>query len=462
MHPPEAAAPSVGSPVRNGLIRFGYQVLFAVLLVLASPLLVLKMLRRGQWKEGFGQRFGFYPKAWTQELNEADVLWLNAVSVGEVNLTVRLVALLRDRLPETRIVVSTTTSTGMIELRKKLPGDVIKIYYPLDLGSAVRRALGTLRPKAIVLIEADFWPNLLWEAQAADVPLLLVNALVSERSARGYRRFGFLFRPLFASLDRVFCADEIDRKRLESLGCRPEVMAVVGHPKFDTADSVDDHPLDVRGILDQLGLDRSSPILLAGSTHAPEESFLAKSYLALRKTYPELFLVLVPRHFERAGAVADELRAMGIEVFLRTEIPRSPPETAAKPRCLIVNTTGELRYFYPEADIVFIGQSFVEGGGQNPIEPAVHARAILTGPKMETFKAILPEFLARDALIQVPDLDALRASIDQLLAHPEERRAMGRRAKEVVDQNQGALTRTVDGIVANLGTRKARSAPKVI
>lgn len=446
----------------NGLVRIGYQLLFALLLILASPLLILKMVRRGQWRDGFGQRFGFFSAEAITALVDSDVLWLNAVSVGEVNLTVQLVELLRERLPNATLVVSTTTTTGMAELQKKLPDDVVKIYYPIDLGSAVRRTLRTLRPRAIILIEADFWPNLLWEARAAGVPVLLVNALISERSARGYRRFGLLFRQLFATFDRAFCADTIDKNRLEALGCRSEVVEVVGHPKFDTALTDDSRPLDVRAILDDLGLSKDTPVLLGGSTHASEEVLLARTYIALRATSPDLFLILVPRHFERSGEVARELRTLGIRVTLRTEIPSVPAGPPQEPHCLIVNTTGELRHFYREADIVFIGQSFVEGGGQNPIEPAVHARAIVTGPKMETFRAILPAFLEKQAIIQVTDADGLESTLRGLLSDPDERRALGQRARTVVEQNQGALIRTADAIAARLEHGIGRSRPTVI
>jgi len=444
------------------VIRVLYQLLFTLLLIPAAPFLVIKMLRRGQWTHGFGQRFGRYDAPLVEELAGRETLWLNAVSVGEVNLTVRLVAMLRQRLPKTTLVVSTTTTTGMAELKRKLPDDVLRIYYPLDQRSFVRRALTTIRPAAIVLIEADFWPNLLWEAQAEGIPVLLVNALISERSARRYRKFGMLFRHLFASFDRVFCADSIDRQRLISLGCRPDAVDVVGHPKFDTAFQPDENPLDVRSILDQIGLPREATVFLGGSTHAGEETTLARLYLQLKADHPDLFLVLVPRHFERANEVARDLRGMGIEVVLRTELPSSPPDLSVAPHCLIVNTTGELRHFYREADVIFIGQSFVEGGGQNPIEPAVHGRAIIAGPKMETFKAILPRFLEQDALIQVPDAKELAVAVRDLLDNPGKRANLGQRARKVVEDNQGALQKTADGIVARLSEPGERSSPKII
>jgi 3-deoxy-D-manno-octulosonic-acid transferase len=444
------------------MVRVLYQLLYSLLLVLASPFLVLKMLRRGQWKQGFGQRFGHYDADLIEKIAGRKTLWLNAVSVGEVNLTVQLVSLLRKRLPDTILVVSTTTTTGMAELKRKLPDEVLKIYYPLDQRSFVRRALATIRPDAIVLIEADFWPNLLWEAEAEGIPVLLVNALISERSARLYRKFGILFRQLFVSFDRVFCADSVDRDRLVALGCRPDAISVVGHPKFDTALAAEGEPLDVRALLDRAGLDRDKIVLLGGSTHASEEAMLARIYLRLKSDHPQLFLVLVPRHFERANEVAHELSNMGIEVILRTNLPESRPDLAVTPHCLIVNTTGELRHFYGEADIVFIGQSFVEGGGQNPIEPAVHGRAILTGPMMETFKAILPHFLENEALIQVRDDRELESSITELLDNPENRAALGQRARKVVEANQGAMERTAAGILLTLEQTELRKSPPVI
>jgi 3-deoxy-D-manno-octulosonic-acid transferase len=239
-------------------------------------------------------------------------------------------------------------------------------------------------------------------------------------------------------------------------------MEVVGHPKFDTALAADENPLDVRSILNQIGLPTGATLFLGGSTHGGEESILAQLTLKLRHNFPDLFLILVPRHFERANEVARELRELGIEVILRTQLPASPPDLSASPHCLIVNTTGELRHFYREADVIFIGQSFVEGGGQNPIEPAVHGRAIITGPKMETFKAILPFFLEQDALIQVRDVAELETSVRELLADPKKRADLGHRARSVVENNQGALQRTADGIVARLSTARSRPPTKVV
>ena len=462
MSKPTRTAEIPRSPFSNGLIRVVYELLFTVLLILASPSLVLKMLRRGQWKHGFGQRFGRFDPELTEGLAGQSTLWLNAVSVGEVNLTAQLVTLLQQRLTGTRFVVSTTTTTGMVELKRKLPDDVLKIYYPLDYRSFVRRTIRAIRPQAIVLVEADLWPNLIFEAQAEGIPVILVNALISEGSGRRYRQFGILFRHLFASFDRVFCADSVDKQRLVSLGCRPEAVKAVGHPKMDTAISTDDSPLDVRSILNQIGLPKEATVILGGSTHEDEELILARVYLQLKSEFTSLFLILVPRHFERTTKVARDLGALGITVLLKTKLPSSRLNLTESPHCLIVDTTGELRHFYREADIIVIGKSFVEGGGQNPIEPAALGRAIITGPNMNVFKAILPRFLEQNALIQVRDAEELEASVRKLLDDPEERESLGQRARSVVEENQGALERTADGIIARFNHERAQLQPKAM
>ena len=187
------------------------------------------------------------------------MLWIHAVSVGEVNLCTQLIRALEPRLPNLKIVVSTTTTTGMGELRRKLPTHISKIYYPIDRRKCVARALGTIHPEAIVLVEAEIWPNFLWRARQMGVPVFLVNARLSDRSFRGYKRFGFLFRPLFASFAGVGAQNEADAARLRELGCRPEAIHVVGNLKFDAAKLDERRMLDVPALLRQLGVPPDAP-----------------------------------------------------------------------------------------------------------------------------------------------------------------------------------------------------------
>ncbi len=244
---------------------------------------------------------------------------MHAVSVGEVNICTQLIRALEPRLPNLKIVVSTTTTTGMGELHRKLPNHISKIYYPIDRRLYVTRALNTLRPEAIVLVEAEIWPNFLWRARDLGVPVFLVNARLSDRSYRGYQRFGVLFRPLFASLAGVGAQNEADAAKLRELGCRPEAIRIVGSLKFDAARLDERRSLDVPALLRQAGVRPGARLIVGGSTHPGEEAILAEQFLRLRSRFPDLFLVLVPRHFERSREVGRELKARGLKFAYRSE-----------------------------------------------------------------------------------------------------------------------------------------------
>src|SRR5208283_497970 len=212
-----------------------YNILFTIFFVLSSPYYFRRMRRRGNWRRGFRERFARYDPNLKQALTNRQVLWLHAVSVGEVNLCTQLIRALELRLPNIKFVVSTTTSTGMAELRRRLPTHISKIYYPIDRRKFVSRALAVVSPEAIVLVEAEIWPNFLWRARDLKIPVFLANARLSDRSFRGYKRFGFLFRPLFAAFAGVGCQNEADAQRLRDVGCRPETVQMLGNLKFDAA-----------------------------------------------------------------------------------------------------------------------------------------------------------------------------------------------------------------------------------
>jgi len=298
-------------------MRSLYNILFAIFFCLSAPYYFLKMWRRGDWRRGFRQRFGRFDAGFKQALTNRHVLWMHAVSVGEVNVCTQLIRALEPRVPNIKIVVSTTTSTGMGELQRKLPSRIEKIYYPIDYRKCVYRALSVIHPEAVVLVEAEIWPNFIWRLRDKQIPLLLVNARLSERSRRGYRRFGFLFRPLFASFTAVGAQNEADAARLREIGCRPGAIQVVGSLKFDAARLDERRLLDVPLLLRQVGVPEEAPLLVAGSTHAGEETVLAEQLPRLRRRFPDLFLVLVPRLFERGKEVGKELEARGCKFVYR-------------------------------------------------------------------------------------------------------------------------------------------------
>ena len=431
-------------------MRALYNILFTICFVLFSPYYFMRLWRRGNWRPGFRERFGHYTAGLKQALTNRHVMWIHAVSVGEVNLCTQLIRALEPRVPNLKIVVSTTTTTGMAELRRHLPTHISKIYYPIDRRKCVNRAFAVINPKAIVLIEAEIWPNFIWHAQKLGIPLFLANARLSDRSYRGYKRLGFLFRPLFASFAGVGAQNETDAARLREVGCRPEVIRIVGNLKFDAAKLNERQTLDVPALLRQLGVPDDAPILLGGSTHDGEEVILAEVARRLRPRFPKLFLLLVPRHFERAGEVGRQLRERGVKFVRRNEIFANTQFQAGEVDCLLVNTTGELRFFYRNATVVFIGKSLTAIGGQNPIEPGALGKAMVFGPNMQNFADITHHFLKKNGAIQVNSPEELEKTIAELLADQARRAELGHNALEVVAENLGAINRTVEMILEQL------------
>ena len=435
-------------------MRTLYNILFLIFFALSSPYYFWRLRRRGNWLQNFGQRFAIYDAALKQALTNRHVIWIHAVSVGEVNLCTRLIHALEPHIPNAKFVVSCTTTTGMEELRRRLPARISKIYYPIDRRKYVRRALATINPEAIILVEAEIWPNFLWRAADVGIPVFLANARLSDRSFPRYKKFGFLFRPLFKSFKRVGCQSAEDAQRLREVGCRERAVHVVGNLKFDAAKiSAGESKLDVRGLLRQIGVADDAPVLVAGSTHDGEEILLADIARRLREKFPKLFLVLVPRHFERCKDLGRELQARGEKFMFRSEIL---PETRLEPGtldCLLVNTTGELKFFYEPATVVFIGKSLTATGGQNPIEPAALGKPVVFGPNMQNFGDIVRIFNQKKAVEQVIDVAELEHVLRKLLADTQLRAALGSAAHDVVAENLGAVNRTVELILPHLESR---------
>jgi 3-deoxy-D-manno-octulosonic-acid transferase len=434
-------------------VRTLYNILFLIFFVLSSPYYFWRLRRRGNWTTGFAQRFATYDSAVKQALTNRHIIWIHAVSVGEVGLCTQLISALEPRAPNAKIVVSCTTTTGMAEYRRRLPGRITKIYYPVDRRKYVRRALATINPEVIILLEAEIWPNFLWRASDLKIPTFLVNARLSNRSFPRYKKIRFLFRPLFAAFAGVGCQNQEDARRLVEVGCRPDAVQAVGNLKFDAARLSEISSLDVRGLLRQAGVPDDALILVAGSTHDGEEVLLADMAQRLRAKFPKLFLILVPRHFERCKELGQKLRSRGVKLMFRSEIFPNTRLEAGAADCLLVNTTGELKFFYEPATVVFVGKSLTASGGQNPIEPAALGKPVVFGPNMQNFGDIVQLFLKTGAAVQVPTPEELERTLGELLADAGRRAALGRAAQAVVAENLGAVERTVAMILPHLESR---------
>jgi 3-deoxy-D-manno-octulosonic-acid transferase len=363
---------------------------------------------------------------------------VHSISVGETLLALRLIRHMRELRPELRVVLSTTTTTGFALAEENAAEWLVALYNPVDAWPLARRALETVRPERLIFIEA-VWPNLLAEAVGRGIPASLI-ARLSPRSEGRFRRFRFFTGPIFRLLDVVSVQEPEDVGRWESLGVEPERIHLTGNIKFDQPGRRDERGGKFRNLLERLCVPADAPVLLGGSTFQGEEGMLARICLRLRRTFPGLFLIIVPRHVERASEAAAEVTEAGMDFALRS----AAAEREQPPDCLLVNTTGELRAWYEVATVVFIGKSLSPAatGGQNPVEPIFAEKPVLFGPGMENFRAVVSRLVEGEAALEVPDEAALERAIAELLREPERREAMARRALEMVSAHQGATERT--------------------
>jgi len=434
-----------------------YNLLFVFGFLVMLPRFLWRMARRGGYARNFLERFGRYAPAVRAQLAAGGRVWVHAVSVGEVGVGLRLIAELRRRQPDLRCVLSTTTSTGHAVAQRQLAAADVLIYFPLDFPLLSRRVLNLIRPRALLLIENELWPNLVRGAGRRGIPVVMVNGRISPHSYAGYRRLKPWTRRLLAGVNLCCAQGAADAQRLRDLGAPADRVRVLGSAKYDLAPAGDGGASQARAALRAAGFADERPLLLGGSTWPGEEAALLDAWRAVRDGCPDLALVLVPRHAERRAAVLEEINRRGLRAVLRSDPPA--PAAAARPDVLLVDTTGELRNFYAVADVIFVGKSLTRHGGQNIIEPAQCAKPVIVGPHMENFDSILPDFLAAQAVIQVPDAAALTRAIRQLLADPDARRALGARAAEVVHRKAGAIRATVDLVLPLLNAADERRSP---
>lgn len=414
-----------------------YNLLWPLGLLVFLPGFFIKMLRRGGYRKNFGQRLGFYGAEVAQRLNRRQPIWIHAVSVGEVGIALKLTAQLQALNPDSHFVLTTTTTTGHAVAEKSAPPSMTVLYTPLDFLPVMRRAFRFIAPRQIVLIEAEVWPNMVSEAARRKIPVALANARLSERSERKFLRFRFLLAPVFHKLSLACVTDTADAGRWRRLGLPSERIHTVGNIKFD-AEEQPASPAEPRRFLDQIGIDASRPVLFAGSTHRGEETIAIDAFLALRVEFPNLFLVIAPRHVERAGEIEALLRECGLRLAKRTR-----PEEML-PAVLLLDTTGELAHWYAIATVVFIGKSLTARGGQNPVEAILAGKPVIFGPHMENFVKLAKELLRQQAALCAHDAKELAPHAAQLLRDPQMREAMTARAHSVLATHRGATRRTAE------------------
>ncbi len=425
------------------LIDIAY--LFA--LILASPILVTKMIRQGRYRTGLAERFGRAPKRYGIQ----PVIWIHAVSLGEINGICKLVDEIHSQLPDFRVVISSTTDTGMAAARRHFaPGHDV-FQWPLDFTWAVARALDRIAPSLVVLMEGEVWPNFLAACNKRKIPSVVVNGRMSpNKGYPRYKKLGPLAANLFNRLTAIGVQDEIYAEKFIALGTKPEKVHLTGMMKFD-AIQVTDHITGQDSLAKAMGLAvGDEKIFVAGGTGPGEESILLESYKKLRNVHANLRLVIVPRKPERFDEVARLISAAGFDCVRRSEHPNGQTCKLTTNSVVLGDTMGELKAFYAMADVVFVGRSLVPMGGSDMIEAAGLGKSVCFGP--HTFNFPQAEKLKQHGCVEVSDGGELAAQISAWLNDPAAAKLAGETAQKYVRSQQGATRRNVE-LIAHLLNR---------
>jgi len=423
------------------MILFFYNLALLAVLVTGAPWWLWRIAATQKYREGLGERLGRVRERLRTEYGKP-VIWLHAVSVGEVLAVSRLVQEIDTAFPGYRLLISTTTRTGQELARKRFGVDRV-FYCPLDLPWAVRAYLNALKPRMLILAETEFWPNLLLGCFRRDIPVAVVNARISDRSWPRYQMLRRLWRPILCRLSRVLAQSHTDAERLVALGCPPELVSVSGNLKFDVRAVVES---DATRFLQNQAEGRR--FLVAGSTLEGEESALAAAWPRILSADPDLVMVVAPRHPDRFDDVVAVMKGAGIGVMRRTSWPAhwaGAPRLLRSGEVIVLDTIGELASVYSLASVAFVGGSLVPSGGHNPLEPAQFGVPIVMGPHYANFRAITDDLLANNAIRIAPKEDLTKVLIE-LLNNPEEARKLGERARQVFEQQAGATARSIDAL----------------
>lgn len=406
------------------------RLVYSLILYLLLPLILIRTWGRGrrapEYRRRLGERFGLgLPR-----LDRS--IWIHAVSVGETLAARPLVDALRAEYPDRPLVVTTMTPTGSAQVQSIWGDRVHHVYAPWDLPDAVARFVRRARPDVLVVMETELWPNMLHGARAAGARVILANARLSERSARGYARFSWITRFLLRQLNEVLAQDEGTAGRFVALGMSPEAVRVTGSIKFDITVPDDIHE-QARALRGSWGLS-SRPVLVAASTHRGEDELVLDAFRRAREAYPEALLILVPRHPERFESVAALVARSGYALARR-----SLGESPIGADVFLGDTIGELLQWYALANVAFVGGSLVEVGGHNMLEPLALGVPVLCGPHVFNFQSIVDELLEEGAIKVVRDVDALAKGFVDVLGDSSMKTRLQEAGFRVLQRNRGAL-----------------------
>jgi 3-deoxy-D-manno-octulosonic-acid transferase len=404
---------------------------YTLLFYLLTPFIMLRLLWRGikapAYRRRWNERFGFYCKTYPQ-----NVVWFHAVSVGEAEALFPLLRVLLARHPYWKLLITTTTPTGSARVRATFGGLAEHVYLPYDMPFVIRRFLKAFKPRLAVIMETEIWPNLYAECGSRQIPLFLINARLTEKSARGYRKIPSLIHPALANVSLIAAQTRDDAERFAQIGAQPEAVKVMGNMKFDI--EIAEETIE-QGRRIKASVFGGRFVWILASTHKNEEAPFLDLYPEIRAKIPELLLVVVPRHPERFGEVKKLCEERRLNVVMRT----SGNPCTAETDVYIADTMGELKMLYAAADVAFIGGSMVPVGGHNLLEAAAAGVPVMFGPYMANFKDIAAGILSRKAALQCRSEDDIVSKIHSLYAHSDQRTDLANRAVAFLRENRGAI-----------------------
>lgn len=419
-----------------GIVFFIYNLLFSLLLIVFLPYLYLKRQNR---KDGFvwlKERFGLISGEKIKSIHGRPI-WIHAVSVGEVMAALPLIRAIKERYPGKSLVLSTVTDTGNLIARERAKDADTIIYLPFDISLFVNNVLQRVRPEVFILIETEIWPNLLRSLYKAGIPSLVINGRISQESFRGYSLGRLFMRYILKYISKFGMQTHSDAERMIAIGAEPSKIEIIGNIKFDYTPL--QPSMDIKKVRD-LYCTGDRHLFVAGSTHEGEEEIILDIFKELKKDFKDILLLIAPRHIDRVKRIEGLMRERDIIYRRRTELSENVPDEVS---VIVLDTIGELAHIYSIASVVFIGGSLVPSGGHNILEPAVYSKAILFGPYMDNFEDITRIFLEKGAARQVTDGSHLRRELEYLLMNGDESRLMGEKAMNVVDENKGAVKRSL-------------------
>jgi 3-deoxy-D-manno-octulosonic-acid transferase len=421
-----------------------YSLIITIYFLINLPRFIYDCIKNKKYKQGLSERLGFISYDKFQKAANSRIAWFHAVSVGETVALEILLKQFHQLYPDYKILISNITNTGNERAKKIKEADYV-IYCPLDLSIITRKIVTYIKPELFVIIETEIWPNIIRSMKEQSCKIALVNGRISDKSYVGYRKLSFFFKNVLSKFDLICMQTEEYKDRIITMGANPESVKVPGNIKFDLLPETTKNK-NSQNLYDDFLIPENSLIFTAASTHCPEEEIILTIYQNLKNKFPELFLVLVPRHPDRRVEIEKICVGKNVDYILRSVIKKESIKNPLNPnRVLILDTIGELISIYSLSDVVFMGKSLIKpGGGHNILEPAAFSKPIIWGKFMSNFREIENILLKNNAGIKVEDCKELEYQLSKLFESKQKRIDLGNKANKILIANQGSTEKTLD------------------